>query len=167
MGRPPAVSMVVRRHEAHLMPCACRPDLGEVEHPQCVARRQVNRHPKPANHRGSAKGGSVYPCEASSARTPSSALPCCATASARRPLASSRASVVRRCSKIRNATTAPASNHGKIAFLNSSQKFIHTSGIVRQRSSTRFIAELWVLSRKGNGYAIADELYLLLATHIC
>src|SRR5688572_7960847 len=157
MNGAAAVHMIVRRHEANVLTCAGRPDFGLVEHPQCLARRQVHRHPKPANHRVSAKGGRVYPCAASSERTPSSAFPCSSTASARRPFASIRAWVVRRFSKMRNATTAPASSHGRIAFLNSSQKFIHTSGSRRSRRRGPVLCA-GGLSREGNGYAIADEL---------
>src|SRR5262245_44468788 len=106
VGRPAAVDVIVCRDEAHLFPGKSCPDIGQVEHPQRFARRQVHRNPKPANHYGLVKGGSVYPCDDSNARTPSSALPCCSTALAKRVFASSRAPVVRRCSAIRKATRA-------------------------------------------------------------
>src|SRR5688572_22566193 len=118
--------MVVGRHEPDVLAGTGGPDVSEVEHPQRFACRQLDRHPKPVNHCGLAKGGRVYPCEARSARTPSSALPCCSTALARRVFASSRAAVVRRCSAIRNPTTAAARSQGSIAFLNSVQMFMGT-----------------------------------------
>src|SRR5438093_6187188 len=116
--------MVVRRHQPDLLAGSRGPDIRQVEDLQRFARRQVHRHPKAANHCSLAKGGSVYPWDASSERTPSSALPCCSTAPARRLFASRSAAVVRRCSAIRKATTAPANSHGRSVFLNSIQIFI-------------------------------------------
>jgi len=132
VGGPPAVDMVVCRNETDVLSSSSGPDVRQVEHPQRCARRQGDRYPKPTNHYGLTKGGRVYPCDANSERTPSSALPCCSTAFARRVFASSKAAVVRRCSAIRNTTTAPARSHGRIAFLNSVQIFIDTSRSTRE-----------------------------------
>src|SRR5215510_4769757 len=124
VGRSLAVEMVVRRYQADLLAGSRGPDIRQVEDLQRFAGRQAHGHPKSPNHCSLAKGGSVYPWEASSERTPSSAFPCCSTALASRLFASRSAAVVRRCSAMRNATTAPASSHGRIVFLNSIQMFI-------------------------------------------
>src|SRR4030095_10138156 len=115
------MDVVVCRYKTDGCGGSSRPDISEGVHPQRFARRHVDGHAKALNHCGLVKGGSVYPCEASSPRTPSSAFPCSSTACARRVFASCSAAVVRRCSAIRNATTAPASSHGRMAFLNSVQ----------------------------------------------
>ena len=127
VGGPPAVDMVVCRNETDVLSGSSGPDVRQVEHPQRCARRQGDRYPKPTNHYGLTKGGSL-PCDANSERTPSSALPCCSTAFARRVFASSKAAVVRRCSAIRNTTTAPARSHGRIAFLIRSRYSLIPSG---------------------------------------
>src|ERR1051325_8390332 len=150
-----AMNMVVRGHKTDGCGCSSRPDISQIEHPQRFARREVDRHAKALNHCGLLKGGSVYPWEARSERTPSSALPCCSTALARRMFASTSAAVVLRCSVIRNAITAPARSQGRTAFLNSVQIFMHVSrsrAVISPRCAESSLPESFSLLRSSTHF---------------